>query len=145
MALKTWQEIRDARAARSTLDLKRASLARLRDGVRRLPREARWIVQRARHGYSEADAWSIYQHVSAILAGALAQMGAEPRGCPADFVDGYDGDLVAASEAWARMLREAAHGFDLIARDEQFESVENTIAARRAIHIMSMHFYDLWD
>lgn len=113
--------------------------------VRRLPREARYLVQRARRGYSDEDAGSIYQHVSAILADALARLGAEPRGCPAWMVDPYQGDVRAASEAWARMLRDMAHGFDLIARDEHDNGVENAIAARRALDLLHSNFYDLWD
>lgn len=113
--------------------------------VWRLPRTVRNAVQRARRGYSDEDAYSIYQHVSAILADSLARLGASARGCPAWLADEHGGDVNAAVEEWAKMLREMAHGFDLIARDEHTHGAQNTADAKRALNLMHDNFFDLWD
>lgn len=58
-------------------------LCNLWDTIRRIPRNFKWRVQRVKRGWSEADAWNGYNHLSEVILGIVEWVKHNKQGHPA--------------------------------------------------------------
>ncbi len=70
--------------------------------VLNIPREIKWLYQRARRGYAEEDTWSLDGYLSSWLPEALRELKERNIGYPAGLTD----------KKWKETLEKMAEGFE---------------------------------
>jgi len=96
---------------------------RAADKIRYFPKEVKWFVQRGQRGWSDQDAWSVYDHLSEIMPPMIRQMSENSKGTPVAMFskkaqkDAYNGYTKAQEKAaerkWKNVLETIAMTFEI--------------------------------
>ncbi len=130
---------------------------RVRLALKRRYRDLRYWVkrrfvydrQRRKQGWATNDTWSFDHYLAGVIAGGIRELQARNFGTPTSVCFDRHGsyldcpDRKGCSDAWAKILGEIAHGFELQLDlyGEEYPRDE----VKRSFELLQHHFGDLWD
>lgn len=92
---------------------------RLFDKIRYFPKEVKWFYQRGSRGWSDSDAWSVYDHLINIIPPMLKQIKDNKYGFPMSMYDASnkteftDEEQKIAIEKWDTILDTIIEAFEI--------------------------------
>lgn len=97
----------------------------------------RMMWQRARHGFSDEDAWSLDHHLAHVIVGGVKKLRVWAHGYPSELTP----------EAWDSILAQIEEGFQVwLDEDGWFhDKPEAEVKFKEAMHLFSYWFRALWD
>lgn len=108
-------------------------------------KKIKYLIQRAKRGYSDRDLWCLHGYIARLMSSALKDFKKNLHGYPMDLTE----------ERWDRILDIMQDGFEATLKGDEveFENLEQYVAdcrklekiQHRGLKLFVKYFNDLWD